>query len=156
MGFFAGLNVEKYDRQYTDRQLFTRITDYFKPQVKRLAGIVTLVIAFSVVGASLPILVGKVVDLLKGQPTLPAIALVGLLLVLIGAGLWGINWARRHSRRAPRVRRRPVDGSASAAEAPSRAIRPPPSTTCRSMTSSPPGALSRALLRIPTTSVNWW
>jgi ATP-binding cassette subfamily B protein len=95
MGFFAGLNVEKYDRQYTDRQLFTRITDYFKPQVKRLAGIVTLVVAFSVVGASLPILVGKVVDLLKGQPTLPAISLVGLLLVLIGVGLWGINWARR-------------------------------------------------------------
>ena len=95
MGFFAGLNVEKYDRQYTDRQLFTRITDYFKPQVKRLAGIVTLVVAFSVVGASLPILVGKVVDLLKGQPTLPAIALVGLLLALIGVGLWGINWARR-------------------------------------------------------------
>ncbi|MGC1376813.1 MAG: ABC transporter ATP-binding protein [Anaerolineales bacterium] len=95
MGFFAGLNVEKYDRQYSDRQLFTRITDYFKPQTKRLAGIVTLVIAFSVTGASLPILVSKVVDLLKGQPTLPAIALVGLLLALIGAGLWGINWARR-------------------------------------------------------------
>lgn len=95
MGFFAGLNVEKYDRQYTDRQLFTRITDYFKPQTKRLAGIITLVIAFSVTGASLPILVSKVVDLLKGQPTLPAIALVGLLLALIGVGLWGINWARR-------------------------------------------------------------
>ena len=25
MGFFAGLNAEKYDRQYTDRQLVRRI-----------------------------------------------------------------------------------------------------------------------------------
>ena len=29
MGFFAGLNDEKYDRQYTDRVLVSRITGYF-------------------------------------------------------------------------------------------------------------------------------
>ena len=31
MGFFSGLNDEKYDRQYTDRELVRRIIGYFKP-----------------------------------------------------------------------------------------------------------------------------
>ena len=31
MGFFAGLNDEKYDRQYTDRDLMRRILEYFQP-----------------------------------------------------------------------------------------------------------------------------
>lgn len=95
MGFFAGLNVEKYDRQYTDRQLFKRITDYFKPQAKRLAGVAILVSVFSVLGAATPIVVSQVVDLLKERPTLEAIALVGLGLFLMGVAFWGINWARR-------------------------------------------------------------
>jgi hypothetical protein len=30
MGFFAGLEAEKYDRKYSDRVLFGRIGHYFK------------------------------------------------------------------------------------------------------------------------------
>ena len=37
MGFFAGLNPEKYDRQYTDRVLAGRIAEYFKTQAARLS-----------------------------------------------------------------------------------------------------------------------
>jgi ATP-binding cassette subfamily B protein len=95
MGFFAGLNVEKYDRQYTDRQLFTRMTDYFRPQTRRLVSVTGLVITFSMLGAATPVVVAKVVDLLKVQPTLEAIALIGLGLLVMGIGYWGINWARR-------------------------------------------------------------
>lgn len=32
MGFFAGLNDEKYDRQYTDRVLARRMFNYFNTQ----------------------------------------------------------------------------------------------------------------------------
>jgi ATP-binding cassette, subfamily B, bacterial len=95
MAFFAGLNTEKYDRQYTDRQLFKRIADYFRPHWKHLASISLLVIAFSAVGAAFPVVVGRVVDLLKQQPTLQAIGLVGLALLLIGVGIWGLYWVRR-------------------------------------------------------------
>ena len=95
MGFFAGLNDEKYDRQYTDRELMRRIFDYFKPQIKRLAWVIALVILLAVIGAALPVIVARMVDLLKGQPTLQAISLVGLAVFLIGVGLWGLNWARR-------------------------------------------------------------
>ena len=47
MGFFAGLNDEKYDRQYTDRQLVRRMLEYFKPQITRLVWVLVLVVLFS-------------------------------------------------------------------------------------------------------------
>lgn len=95
MGFFAGLNVEKYDRQYTDRQLFDRINTYFKPQTKRLVIVGVLVVAFSLSGAALPIIVSKLVDFLKDKPSIDAISWVGVGLALMGTFFWAINWARR-------------------------------------------------------------
>src|SRR6185369_16215353 len=95
MGFFQGLNDEKYDRQYTDRELVRRIFTYFKPQTKRLFEITTLVVALAGIGAALPVVVSRMLDTLKNQPTLPAIGLVCLIVLLVGIGLWGLNWARR-------------------------------------------------------------
>ncbi len=95
MGFFEGLNVEKYDRQYSDRQLMRRIGDYFRPQAKRLAGVVLLVIAIGAVSAAWPVLVSRLVDLLASQPTLQLITLAGVALAVIGILQWGLNWARR-------------------------------------------------------------
>jgi ATP-binding cassette subfamily B protein len=95
MGFFARLNDEKYDRQYTDRELARRIFEYFKPQTRRLAGALVFVFLFAGIGASLPVVVARIVDLLKGQPSLQAISLVGLAVLFIGIGQWGFNWARR-------------------------------------------------------------
>src|SRR5512137_411999 len=95
MGFFQGLNDEKYDRQYTDRELVGRIFDYFKPQTKRLLTITSLVVALAGIGAALPVVVARMLDTLKDQPTLPAIALVCFIVLLVGIGLWGLNWARR-------------------------------------------------------------
>ena len=95
MGFFSGLNDEKYDRQYTDRELTRRIVGYFKPQAKRFTIVTGLVVVIAGIGAALPVVVSRMVDLLKGEPTLTAISLVGLAVLLIGIGLWGLNWARR-------------------------------------------------------------
>ncbi len=95
MGFFAGLEDEEYDREYSDRQLFVRIAEYFKPQRKRLAAVSVLVVAFASVGATFPVVVSKVVDLLKQRPTIEAISLAGLALFLIGVCIWGLYWAQR-------------------------------------------------------------
>lgn len=95
MGFFAGLNDEKYDRQYTDRELMRRIFEYFKPQTKRLVWVIVLVVILAGIGAALPVVVSRMVDSLKEQPTLQAISLISLSVLLIGIGLWGLNWARR-------------------------------------------------------------
>src|SRR5512138_1904332 len=95
MGFFARLDDEKYDRQYSDRELARRIFEYFKPQTRRLLWALLFVILFASIGASLPVVVARIVDLLKEQPSLQAISLVGLAVLLIGIGQWGLNWARR-------------------------------------------------------------
>jgi len=95
MGFFSGLNDEKYDRQYTDRELVRRIFDYFKTQTKRLVWVSLLVIVLAGIGAALPVVVARMLDLLKTEPSLRGILLVCFLVLLVGIGLWGLNWARR-------------------------------------------------------------
>ena len=95
MGFFSGLNDEKYDRQYTDRELMRRIFAYFKPQTARLMWVILFVFLVGGISAALPVVVARMVDLLKEQPSLQAISLVGLTLFVIGVGIWGLNWARR-------------------------------------------------------------
>ncbi|NOT02963.1 MAG: ABC transporter ATP-binding protein [Anaerolineales bacterium] len=95
MGFFAGLNDEKYDRQYTDRELTRRITDFFRTQVSRLVYSSIIIIILAFIGAALPVVVSRMVDLLREEPTPQAIALVGVTLMGVGVGLWGLNWIRR-------------------------------------------------------------
>jgi ATP-binding cassette subfamily B protein len=95
MGFFAGLNDEKYDRQYSDRELTRRILEYFKSQTQRFTLVLGLVVVLAVIGAALPVVVARMVDLLKGEPSLTAISLASSVLLVIGVGLWGLNWARR-------------------------------------------------------------
>ena len=95
MGFFSGLNDEKYDRQYTDRELTRRIVDFFKPQKARLAWTTVFVVAYAALSAALPVLVATLVGSLQDQPSLQAITLVSLAVLIIGIGLWGLNWARR-------------------------------------------------------------
>ena len=95
MAFFAGLNDEKYDRQYTDRVLAGRMVNYFSTQIKRLvyASITIIVLAF--IGAALPVIVSRMVDLIQAQPTVTSIVWAGAALVFVGIGLWGLNWLRR-------------------------------------------------------------
>ena len=95
MGFFRGLGDEKYDRQYTDRQLVARIADYFRSEANRLTTVSVLVVIIAFIGAALPIAVSRMVDLLKERPTDQAIGVVGLILLGIAFGIWGLNWARR-------------------------------------------------------------
>src|SRR5512141_526956 len=95
MSFFAGLNAEKYDRQYTDRQLVRRIVAYFKPQKTRFVWVGILVVAIGALGASLTVIVSRLVDLLKGEPNDRIIAIAGLVLLVIAFANWGLNWARR-------------------------------------------------------------
>ena len=95
MGFFAGLNDEKYDRQYTDRELVRRIFGYFKPQTARLVWVSALVIVLAGIGAALPVVVARMLDSLKTEPSLQGILLVCSIVLMVGIGLWGLNWARR-------------------------------------------------------------
>ena len=95
MGFFAGLNDEKYDRQYKDNELVRRMVNYFDTQKARLAFASVVILVIAVIGAALPVIVSRMVDLIKDQPSVGDILLVGAALIGVAFGQWGLNWLRR-------------------------------------------------------------
>ncbi len=93
----AGLTTESYDRSYSNRQLFARLGDYFRPQARQLATVMILVSLLSLSGAVLPVLMAQGVNVVAGAGANReqiAAALV-VLVIVIGVVNWAINWARR-------------------------------------------------------------
>ncbi len=95
MGFFDGLDAEKYDRTYSDRELFKRIVGYFKPQWKQLVGVSLFTLAIAGAGSMLPIMVSHGVGLLSGNPTVASLVIVGVAVFVIGLVMWFSNLASR-------------------------------------------------------------
>lgn len=95
MGFFAGLVTEKYDRQYSERELLRRIVQFLGAQVRLLAFSALLVILLALIGVALPVVVSRMVDMMADKPSPSAILWTGGILMVVGLGLWGLNWMRR-------------------------------------------------------------
>jgi ATP-binding cassette, subfamily B, bacterial len=95
MGFFAGLNEEKYDRQYKDSDLAKRMIANFAHQKGRLTLILALMFLMAGLGAGLPIIVSAIMDLLDERPAIEAILLVCGGMTLIAFLNYGLNWLRR-------------------------------------------------------------
>ena len=95
MSFFDSLEIERYDRQYSDRQLAGRMTTYFRPHKRRLGVISLLLVFLSISGAALPWIVSKGVDLLRQDLKLRNIIIIGGAVLAIGVGNWFANWLRR-------------------------------------------------------------
>ena len=98
MGFFSGLAAEKYDRQYSDKQLFRRIFDYFKTQSTRLIVVLVTIIIRSVIDAFSPVIVAKGLDQVT-QETISTqfiLNLTGIILILGILG-WFVNLLRRRT-----------------------------------------------------------
>jgi ATP-binding cassette, subfamily B, bacterial len=95
MGFFSGLNAEKYDRQYSDRDLLRRIGVYFKPHRKALFLVAILILVISGAGSLLPIIVSRGIDAIEGSPPLESILLIAGAVLVIGVVRWTANWQRR-------------------------------------------------------------
>src|SRR4030066_195054 len=95
MGFFAGLDTEGYDRQYSDRQLVTRMGQYFKPHFTPLIISIGLLLIISITGAVTPLIVSRGVDMISNNPPAYTIGLLFLAILGIGVTNWGVNWLRR-------------------------------------------------------------
>ena len=95
MGFFDGLDAEKYDRTYSNGELLRRITAYFKPEAKRLLGVSFFTLLIAGAGSILPIIVSRGVNLLKGVPDLWALISVGLIVLAVGLTMWFSSLASR-------------------------------------------------------------
>ena len=64
MGFFSGLDIEAYDRQYSDRQLVERIGSYFRPHAVKLLWVSFYLVLIAFLSAAVPLLTSRLVDLL--------------------------------------------------------------------------------------------
>jgi len=95
MSFFDSLEIERYDRQYSDRQLVRRMAAYFRPHKRRLSIISVLLVFLSVSGAAQPWIVARGVDLLRQDLTFRNIVILGSAILAIGVGNWFANWLRR-------------------------------------------------------------
>ena len=95
MGFFSGLDAEKYDRVYSDKELVRRIAGHFATQGWRIAVVAALVVLNSIVSAGLPIFVSRGIDMLKDGMTIRSAAIIAVAVLVVGVANWGINWARR-------------------------------------------------------------
>jgi len=95
MGFFSSLEIEGYDRQYTDRQLIRRMGDYFRPYVGSLLIITCFLLVNSIAGAAQPWIVSRGVDVIRQRQETWSLLLLGGAILLTGVVIWLANWVRR-------------------------------------------------------------
>jgi len=95
MGFFSGLDTEGYDRKYSDRQLFARMTEYFNPHMRWIVFIILLLLLIALFAAALPIIVSWSLDRLQEEYSAMQVAALGVVVLVIGVIIWGANWIRR-------------------------------------------------------------
>ncbi|HEY53672.1 MAG TPA: ABC transporter ATP-binding protein [Caldilineae bacterium] len=95
MGFFSNIDLEAYDRQYSDRELALGMAAYFKPHARRIALIALLLTVIGLSAAALPILVAHGVNLLETDASATTIILLALGVLASGVIVWGANWWRR-------------------------------------------------------------
>ncbi|MEM9951164.1 MAG: ABC transporter ATP-binding protein [Chloroflexota bacterium] len=93
MGFFGGLEGDKYDRQYSDAYLAKRIWDYASKFGRNVGYIVAAVAILSVVVSIRPILISEGIDALENAQNALMLILFGLFLSAIFE--YAANWVRR-------------------------------------------------------------
>ncbi len=98
MGFFSGLDAEKYDRQYSDKKIFSRIIDYFKTQSGRLIIIAITIIIRAVIEALSPVIVAKGLDQVTTETiTLKFILILTGIILVLGIISWVGNLVMRRN-----------------------------------------------------------
>lgn len=95
MGFFTGLDAEKYDRTYSDRDLIRRSVGYFKPHAGKLiwAALLTLLIAGA--NSLLPIVTARGLDAMKSGFSITVALTIGGIVLFLGVIVWVFNWISR-------------------------------------------------------------
>jgi ATP-binding cassette subfamily B protein len=96
MGFILdGLETEAYDRNYSDRELVSRIASYFQPYKNQMILVAIMLTLNSAAGTGGPILISKAIDLVEVNPSTEVIVLLALGVLLLGAAAWGFNYVQQ-------------------------------------------------------------
>ncbi len=95
MGFILdGLDTEAYDRNYSDRDLLSRVVDYFRPYTGSMILVAVMITLNSAAASGGPILISRAIDLLGRleSPSLSVILLFAAGVMLLGVAAWGFNF----------------------------------------------------------------
>ena len=90
-----GLESDAYDRTYRDADLVRRVLAYFRPEWRRMAVVVSMVLLDSAVGAGFPILVSRAIDLVTGQGGRVNSALMAVAILAFSSLGWVSNYFRQ-------------------------------------------------------------
>lgn len=95
MGFILdGLDTESYDRNYSDRELLTRIAGYFRPHGRHMFLVAVMMVLNSLVWTGGPILISGALDQVADAPSIRTISVMAAGVLLLGVLGWGLNWWR--------------------------------------------------------------
>lgn len=96
MGFILdGLDTEAYDRNYSDRELLTRIISYFRPHTGQMILVAVMITLNSAAGTGSPILISKAIDMVVESPSAEALLLLAGGVLLLGVTAWIFNFVRQ-------------------------------------------------------------
>ena len=95
MGFLMdGLEAEDYDRNYPDRELFRRILGYFRPQLRAMLLVSTMILLSSMFQALQPIMLSWGLDRIVADGSTRTIGLLVTGIMLMGVLWWLTNYVR--------------------------------------------------------------
>lgn len=96
MGFImAGLDAEDYDRQYSDRQLLSRILRYFKPAAAAMALVGVMISLHSVAQIVQPVVISWGIDRIVEDEAGEVIWILAGVILAAGVLAWGFNFIRQ-------------------------------------------------------------
>ena len=96
MGFILdGLESEAYDRNYSDRELLSRLAAYFGPHRPRMALVAAAIALNSLAGTGGPILISRGIDLLRDYASTALLLLLTGGVLLLGAIAWTFNFIQQ-------------------------------------------------------------
>jgi len=96
LGFILdGLDTEAYDRNYSDRELLSRIIGYFRPYTRQMILVAIMIALNSVAGTGGPILISKAIDVVAQDPSVQKMLLLTGGVLLLGVAAWTFNYVRQ-------------------------------------------------------------
>jgi len=96
MGFILdGLDTEAYDRNYSDRELLSRIIAYFRPYARQMGLVAVMLMLNSAAGTGGPIIISRAIDLLAQDPSTEKMLLMAGGVLLLGVAAWTFNYIRQ-------------------------------------------------------------
>ncbi len=90
-----GLEAEKYDRAYSDRDLVGRILAYFRPYASKTIVVVIAIFLMALASSALPIVIAEGLNTEVSGPGTPFPTFLVGLVFATGIAIWGLNWIRR-------------------------------------------------------------